>query len=144
MIAILTDSTCDIPLALLERLGISMVPLDVHLGGCTLQDWREIEPEAVYRALGRGETVSTGPVSTERFSQRYRELLAEYSGVLSLHISGGFQTRCATPAPPRARGLGKPGASLGNRRVVCAAGERGFARAAGRSSGAGTARYCPV
>lgn len=90
MIAVLTDSTCDLPPAALRELGIHMLPLGVQLGSRRLRDWTEIQPDQVFQSLERGVKVSTAPVGESTFRQRYQMLLDRYEGVVSIHISAGI------------------------------------------------------
>ena len=50
-IALITDSTCDIPSGLLKEYGIIVVPLFVVWGDEELRDGVDIQPEAFYRRL---------------------------------------------------------------------------------------------
>lgn len=90
MIAVLTDSTCDLPPAALRDLGIHMLPLGVQLGGRRLRDWTEIQPAQVFQSLEREVRVSTAPIDDSTFRQRYQTLLDHYDGVVSIHISSGI------------------------------------------------------
>ena len=88
MIALVTDSTCDLHPDAARDLGLHVVPLGVLLGGQTLLDWQEIDPEAVYDHQRQGGAVSTQPAPQAAFERAYRELLGTHDAVLSLHISG--------------------------------------------------------
>src|SRR5690606_7164799 len=50
-VAVVTDSTADIPAAERERLGIEMVPLKVHFGEETYLDNIDLTPEQFYQKL---------------------------------------------------------------------------------------------
>ncbi len=88
MLAVLTDSTCDLHPETARQLGIRIVPLSVQLGSRSLMDWQEIDPDAVYDHLRAGGTVSTQPVSTAAFETAYRDLLVSHQQIISIHISG--------------------------------------------------------
>ncbi|MFB9992290.1 DegV family protein [Deinococcus oregonensis] len=88
MLAVLTDSTCDLHPDTARQLGIRIVPLSVQLGTRSLMDWQEVDPDAVYDHLRAGGTVSTQPVTTDAFEEAYRDLLGSHQQIISIHISG--------------------------------------------------------
>ena len=72
VIALLTDSTCDLPPEHARQLGIHVVPLTVHLRERRLYDWQDIDPDAVYDHMKTGGMATTAPVEVEAFTRRYR------------------------------------------------------------------------
>ncbi|HEX5962121.1 MAG TPA: DegV family protein, partial [Gemmatimonadales bacterium] len=50
-VAIITDSSADLPDPVLDRYGIALVPLQVMFGGSTFRDRVELKPEEFYRKL---------------------------------------------------------------------------------------------
>lgn len=88
MIAVVTDSTCDLHPTLARQLGLEVVPLHVLLGERRFRDWHEIELDAVFDHVRGGGSVTTQPVAQAAFEQLYRELLATHDSVVSLHLSG--------------------------------------------------------
>lgn len=88
MIAVVTDSTCDLHPDAARDLGLHVVPLQVLLQDRTFLDWQEIDPEAVYDHQRQGGAVGTQPAPRAAFGRVYRDLLATHDAVLSLHISG--------------------------------------------------------
>lgn len=88
MIAVLTDSTCDIHPDSARKLGVHVIPLTVCMRDRNLLDWEEIDPEAVYEHMRSGGTATTAPVDVSAFANKYRELLATHEHVVSIHLSG--------------------------------------------------------
>ncbi|UQN06064.1 DegV family protein [Deinococcus sp. QL22] len=88
MLAVLTDSTCDLHPDTARQLGIHTVSLSVNLGARSLLDWQEVDPDAVYDHLRAGGSVSTEPVTTDAFEAAYRTLLQTHEQIISIHISG--------------------------------------------------------
>ncbi|GLV47192.1 hypothetical protein TJA_03660 [Thermus sp. LT1-2-5] len=87
-VALVTDSTADLPKPLREGLGIRVVPLYVHLGGRVYRDWQEITPEEIFQKVREGTAFpSTSQPSPEDFMKAYQEALQEAEHVLSIHIS---------------------------------------------------------
>ncbi len=58
-IALITDSTCDIPPALREQYGINVVPLSIIWGDEQLRDGVDIQAEAFYTRLSADPTYPT-------------------------------------------------------------------------------------
>jgi len=76
-IALITDSTCDIPQTLINQYGITVIPQIVVWGDTLLRDRVDMSPEEFYRRL---EKESLKPTSTqpgpEDFEKTYREAIA--------------------------------------------------------------------
>ncbi len=77
MIAIITDSTCDIPDSLLQQHGISVVPTMVLWGDRQYRDRLDLQPEEFYRRLAT-ETVrpTSSTPSQAEFQEAYRAAVA--------------------------------------------------------------------
>ena len=119
MIAVLTDSTCDLGPVQLGQLGVSVLPLSVQIGGHSYRDWEDIDPDILFDQMQEGAQPSTSPPGVEAFSAAYRRLLAVYDHVLSVHLSGELSE---TVAQARAAA-----AELGRERVTVI--DTGFATA---------------
>lgn len=87
-VAIVTDSTADLPPALAAGRGISVVPLTLHLDGQSLLDGVDITPAEFYRRLPTATThPTTSQPSPGRFAEIYRTLLQNHESIVSIHIS---------------------------------------------------------
>lgn len=87
-VRIVTDSTCDLPRAIVERLGITVVPLTVFFGEEALLDGVEIEGPAFYdRLRSAGVLPRTSQPSVELFQQAYEKVGADGSEIVSIHLS---------------------------------------------------------
>lgn len=88
-VRIVTDSTCDIPPAMVDELGIAIVPLTVHFGDEELVDGVDITSEQFFRRLQREpKSPSTAQPSPGQFRAKYEELIAEgATAIVSCHIS---------------------------------------------------------
>jgi DegV family protein with EDD domain len=88
-IKIVTDSTCDLPEAIVAEYGITVVPLYINVGDQSYLDGVELSRQEFYERLPDYEspptTAAPGP---EVFRQTYERLADEgATGVLSIHIS---------------------------------------------------------
>jgi len=73
-IALITDSTCDIPQELLDRYDIIVVPLLIIWGEETLRDHIDLQPQAFYRRLTEDAVhPRTAHPNPPRFVRAYEE-----------------------------------------------------------------------
>lgn len=97
MIGILTDSTCDIPEALLERYGITMIPNTVIWGNQQYRDRIDLLPEEFYaRLIQDPERPTTSTPSPSDFQQAYQAAMDQGADALvvltvSSAMSGVYQ-----------------------------------------------------
>jgi DegV family protein with EDD domain len=88
-VRIVTDSTCDLPLPLCESLGIAVVPLNVHFGEVVYRDQLDLDSDQFFRLLAKSEELpKTSQPAPILFEEAYRELTADGSSVVSIHLSG--------------------------------------------------------
>jgi fatty acid kinase fatty acid binding subunit len=87
-VALVTDSTCDLPAALVESRSIAVVPLTVTLDGKDYRDGVDITADQFYARLTGSSTTSTSQPSPALFADTYERLLKNYDEVVSLHIAG--------------------------------------------------------
>ncbi|MEV7198976.1 DegV family protein [Streptomyces griseoluteus] len=87
-VAIVTDSTAYLPPGLMERHGITSVPLTVVLGDQALEEGTEISTRSLAQALQKRRPVTTSRPSPEEFARTYREVAdTGADGIVSLHLS---------------------------------------------------------
>jgi DegV family protein with EDD domain len=87
-VAIVTDSTADLPHELVASRGVTVVPLTLNFEGKALLDGVEISPAEFYRKLPTSSThPTTSQPSAGRFVEAYSALLNTYDAVVSIHIS---------------------------------------------------------
>src|SRR5690348_716746 len=87
-VAIVSDSTCDLPPSLASARGITIVPLTLNFEGHSLLDGFDITPSEFYRRLPTATShPTTSQPSPGRFAEAYEALLTNYDSIVSLHIS---------------------------------------------------------
>jgi DegV family protein with EDD domain len=87
-VAIVTDSTSDLPPALAGARSITIVPLTLNFDGQALLDGVDITPTEFYRRLPSATThPTTSQPSPGRFAEAYNALLADHDAIVSIHIS---------------------------------------------------------
>jgi len=98
MLAIITDSTCDLPEDELKRLGVRRVPLYVNFKGKVYKDWLEITPKDLVEGIGAGAGMpSTSQPSPQDFTEAYRAAVGEGATeilcvTISSKLSGTYQS----------------------------------------------------
>lgn len=87
-VAIVTDSTADLPPDLARSRAVTVVPLTLNFEGKALLDGTDIRPDEFYRRLPSATThPTTSQPSPGRFAEAYASLLEDHESVLSIHIS---------------------------------------------------------
>jgi len=87
-VAIVTDSTADLPPQLTKSRSIRVVPLTLNFEGRSLLDGVDIRPSEFYRKLPNATThPTTSQPSPGQFAEVFTELLGEYAEIVSIHIS---------------------------------------------------------
>jgi len=89
-VAILTDSACDLPDELLDRHGITLVPLQVMMGDQVFQDRVQIKAGAVYEHLRDGRSLTTSQPTVAMFSACFEHARAGAEQVVAVILSSGL------------------------------------------------------
>jgi DegV family protein with EDD domain len=106
-VAVVTDSSADLPDAMLDRHRIALVPLQVVFGNSTFRDRVELKPEEFYRRLRQStELPTTSQPAPADFIQAFRDAREEADQVVAVllgsTLSGTFN---AAQVAIRAAGL---------------------------------------
>ena len=87
-IAVVTDSASDIPPSVARRLGVAVVPLNVHFGTRTYKDNVTITADEFYSLLAESaELPTTSLASPSDFMETYDKLDKCSDGIVSIHMS---------------------------------------------------------
>jgi DegV family protein with EDD domain len=90
-IALLTDSTCDIPQELIEKYQIQVVPLSVHFGDSYFLDRLTILPSQFYAMIDHAtDYPTTAQPAYKDFFNRYSYLSGIYKSIIGIHISAAM------------------------------------------------------
>lgn len=78
MLAIITDSTCDLPADELRDLNVRRVPLYVNFRGEVLKDWLEITPQDIVAGVSAGAAIpSTSQPSPQDFINAFQAAVTQ-------------------------------------------------------------------
>ena len=87
-VAVVTDSTADLPPQLACARSVTVVPLTLNFEDQSLLDGVDITPAEFYRRLPNvTKHPTTSQPSPGRFAEIYARLLADHDAVVSIHIS---------------------------------------------------------
>lgn len=87
-VAIVTDSTAYLEPGEAEKLGVHVVPLNIHLGSHKFSDTLEIDTDELFRRLNySGGFPTSYPPEAHIFEELYAKLHKETDQILSIHIS---------------------------------------------------------
>ncbi len=92
-VIIAADSTCDLSPALIERYGIRILPLAVHLGAQEYLDGVDIDPDMIYRHYETNkELPKTSAPNLNRFSAFFDALAENGAQVVCFTISAAMSS----------------------------------------------------
>ncbi len=87
-IALVTDSTCDLPPDVLDRYQVHVVPMRLNFGDSSYLDKVTVTPDQFYRMLDeRQEYPKTAQPSPQAFEGLYANLAGHYDSIISIHLS---------------------------------------------------------
>lgn len=87
-VRLVTDSNTMIPPPLAQRLGLTVVPLSVTIGGDEIVEDDTLDLAAAYRRLRAGEPATTSAPSPGAFAAAYARLAGE--PIVSIHIGANY------------------------------------------------------
>ena len=95
-IAIVTDSTCDIPAELADQLAIHVIPNIVVIDGKQLEDRKDISRQEFYERLpGMRQPPTTATASSGAYQEIYDKLLNQgFEHIVSIHASSQLSGIC--------------------------------------------------
>jgi DegV family protein with EDD domain len=88
-VKIVTDSTCDLPISIVEELGIHVIPCYVNMNGKSYLDGIDLTREFFFKSLPTANPLpTTSAPGMDAFIQMYQKLAnGGADGIISIHIS---------------------------------------------------------
>lgn len=98
-IKIITDSTADLPVEIIEKYDIEAIPLLVNFGDKVYKDSIDIKIEELFNKIDTEDIFpKTSQINPQRFYQYYKKYIDEGYSIVSIHISskmsGTYQSAC--------------------------------------------------
>ena len=136
-VAVVTDSTVNLPKDQLEKLNITSIPLTLIWGTETYQDTVDIQPKDFYERLKVAKMMpTTSQPSPALFSAAYRRLLESGCEILSIHISSDLSGTLQSAIQSKAEFGGAPIELMDSRTTSLAMGFQVLAAATAAAAGA--------
>jgi DegV family protein with EDD domain len=90
-IALVTDSTCDLPRDFLDAHGVHVVPLFIRFGEREYLDRLTLDPDRFYDLADAAPVFpSSSQPSRPALERLYRSLLSHYEAVVSIHVAAAL------------------------------------------------------
>ncbi len=87
-VKVVTDSAAELPPEVVKRLGITVVPLNIHFADEVLRDGVDITSEQFYRKLERSPGLPfSSPPPIKAFQDVYTKLSRTTDQIISIHVS---------------------------------------------------------
>ncbi|HUX11415.1 MAG TPA: DegV family protein [Spirochaetia bacterium] len=107
-VAIVTDSSCDLPAQLMDHFRVHAVPLLITVNGGEYLDKLTLDaPRLRAFSEGKGEFPRTSQPPAHFFSRLYKFLAGSYDAVVAIHLSGAMSGTFSTSEREAARTAGK-------------------------------------
>jgi uncharacterized protein len=90
-IALVTDSTCDLPREMIDHYQIHMVPINISFGENHYLDKITIQPEQFYSLLDESpDYPKTAQINEQTFVNLYSHLATHYDSIIAIHLTSRF------------------------------------------------------
>jgi len=90
-IALVTDSTCDLPAEILDKYQIHRLPMNINFGDNHYLDKVTIQPEQFYDLLNSfPDFPKTSQINERSFTNLYSHLASHYDAIISVHLTSQF------------------------------------------------------
>jgi DegV family protein with EDD domain len=107
-VRVVTDSTAHLDPQIVDKLGITVLPMRIQLGAETLTEGPDFDKEMFFRQMARSSLVPRSmPPPVEVFERTYEELNRTADQILSLHVSDSLNDACRVARQAANRFLGR-------------------------------------
>ena len=112
-IALVTDSACDLPMEIVDRYQIHVVPTNLSFGEDHFIDRLTISPETFYAMMReREEQPGTSQPTPADFNRLYDFLSRHYESIVAVHLSEPLSGTCGASAAEAAKAADKTGKKI--------------------------------
>jgi len=107
-VRVVTDSTAHLDPEVVERLDITVLPMQIRLGAETFTDGPDLDKEMFFRQMAHSPVPPRSkPASVDLFERTYAELNQTADHILSLHVSRSLSDVCTVARQAADRLLGR-------------------------------------
>lgn len=98
-IKLITDSTCDLPIDIINKYNVEVIPVLVNFGEESYLDGVEITRDEIFQRIERGDIFpTTAQITPIRFYEIFKNALSDGSKVIAILMSSGmsgtYQSAC--------------------------------------------------
>ncbi|MGI5893013.1 MAG: DegV family protein [Candidatus Merdivicinus sp.] len=90
---IVTDSTSDLAVSVLEKMDVTVIPMEFHLEGVSYHNYpdeREYDMKKFYAQLKSGKSSTTSQINQQNFLEIFEPILQDGKDILYLAFSSGL------------------------------------------------------
>lgn len=107
-VRVVTDSTVHLDPEVVEKLGITVLPMRIQIGAETLTDGPNFDKEMFFRQMARSSVPPRSvPLPVQVFEEIYEELNQTTDHIFSLHVSSSLSDAWAVARQAASRLLGR-------------------------------------
>ena len=107
-VRVVTDSTAHLDPEVVEKLGITVLPMRIQIGAETLTDGPNFDKEMFFRQMARSSVPPRSvPLPVQVFEEIYEELNQIIDHIFSLHVSSSLSDAWAVARQAASRLLGR-------------------------------------
>lgn len=90
-VAVVTDSTSDLPLEVAKDLGITVIPAQIQYGDKVYRDGVDLDTDAFYSRLRASDVLpKTSPASVGTYREAYQRLSRQAESIVSIHVASNL------------------------------------------------------
>ncbi len=92
---IITDATSDMPVALIEQMNITVIPMSFEIAGMNYlhyPDGRELSPASFYQMLRSGETATTAQINFTEYFDCFERIFKQKKDILYICFSSALSS----------------------------------------------------
>jgi DegV family protein with EDD domain len=94
-VRVVTDSTAHLEPDIVEKLGITVLPMQIYLGAEVMEEEPDFDKERFFQLMARSPIPPRSePLPVETFAQTYETLSRSATHILSLHVSSQLSDVC--------------------------------------------------
>ena len=94
-VAVVTDSTSDLPIEVAADLGITVIAAQIQFGNRIYRDGVDLDTDEFYQKLRTSLILpKTSPASIGTFNEAYQRISSEADAIISIHVAANLSATC--------------------------------------------------
>lgn len=93
MVKILADSTCDLSPEIINKMGITLMPIKINVDETPYRDGVDINPDDIFRYVEiEKKSCKTAAINSYEYAQFFKNFVDDYKEIIHINISSGFSS----------------------------------------------------